>query len=51
LEPCNFKIFKVEGCRENAQVFLWAVNPDGFETMTAQAKLEPEKRRREIAND
>jgi 3-methylfumaryl-CoA hydratase len=47
----DFQIFKVEGCRENSQVFLWAVNPDGFETMTAQAKLETEKTRSEKAND
>jgi 3-methylfumaryl-CoA hydratase len=36
----DFQTFTVEGCRENTQVFLWAVNPDGFETMTALAKLE-----------
>jgi 3-methylfumaryl-CoA hydratase len=47
----DFQIFRVEGCRENAQVFLWAVNPDGFETMTAQATLETEKTRSEKAND
>jgi 3-methylfumaryl-CoA hydratase len=46
----DFQVFKVEGCRENDQVFLWTVNPDGFETMTAQAKLETDKRRREKAN-
>ena len=38
----DFQEFKVESCRENDQVYLWAVNPDGFETMTAQAKLETE---------
>lgn len=38
----DFQTFKVEGCREGDQVFLWTVNPDGFETMTAQAKLEME---------
>ena len=47
----DFQTFKVEGCRENDQVFLWTVNPDGLETMTALAKLEPEKTRREKAND
>jgi 3-methylfumaryl-CoA hydratase len=36
----DFQAFKAEGCRENNQVFLWAVNPDGLEAMTALAKLE-----------
>jgi 3-methylfumaryl-CoA hydratase len=36
----DFQTFKVEGCRENDQVFLWALNPDGFEAMTALAKIE-----------
>lgn len=35
----DFQTFKVEGCRENDQVHLWAVNPDGLEAMTAQAML------------
>jgi hypothetical protein len=46
-----FFLPQVEGCRENDQVFLWTVNPDGFETMTAQAKLWTDKRMREKAND
>jgi 3-methylfumaryl-CoA hydratase len=37
----DFQSFKVEGARENDQVFLWAVNEDGFETMTAQARVQP----------
>ena len=36
----DFQTFKAEGCRENDQVFLWAVNPDGLEAMTALAKIE-----------
>jgi 3-methylfumaryl-CoA hydratase len=36
----DFQEFKVEGCRDNAQVLLWAVNPDRLETMTARASLE-----------
>lgn len=36
----DFQTFTVEGCRESDQVFLWAVNPDGFETMSARAKME-----------
>jgi 3-methylfumaryl-CoA hydratase len=36
----DFQTFTVAGCRENDQVFLWAVNPDGLETMTALATLE-----------
>jgi 3-methylfumaryl-CoA hydratase len=36
----DFQPFRVEGCRDNDQVFLWAVNEDGFETMAAQAKIE-----------
>jgi len=47
----DFQAFKVEGCRDNAQVFLWAVNPDGLETMTALASIKTEKTRREKAND
>jgi 3-methylfumaryl-CoA hydratase len=35
----DYQAFKVEGRREKDQVFLWAVNPDGMEIMTAQAKL------------
>jgi 3-methylfumaryl-CoA hydratase len=46
----DFQVFKVEGCRENDQVSLWAVNPDGFEAMTAQAKLETEETRSAKAN-
>lgn len=47
----DFQAFKVEGCREKDQVFLWTVNPDGFETMTAQAKLLTDEARREDVND
>lgn len=36
----DFQTFKVEGCREAQKVFLWAVNEDGFETMTAQAAID-----------
>lgn len=36
----DFQSFRVEGCRDKDQVFLWAVNEDGFETMAAQAKIE-----------
>ena len=39
----DFQTFTVEGCRENDQVLLWAVNPDGLEAMTARAKLGTEK--------
>ncbi|MGE5255789.1 MAG: MaoC family dehydratase N-terminal domain-containing protein [Hyphomicrobiales bacterium] len=47
----DFQTFKVEGCRDDAQVFLWAVNPDGLEAMTARASLETEKTRSEKENE
>lgn len=46
----DFQTFKVEGCRDNDRVFLWAVNPDGMETMTAQAKLLTDETRRDDSN-
>jgi 3-methylfumaryl-CoA hydratase len=36
----DFQSFKVEGFKDDDQVFLWAVNQDGFETMAARAKIE-----------
>jgi 3-methylfumaryl-CoA hydratase len=36
----DFQEFRVEGSQEHDQVLLWAVNKDGFETMTAQVKIE-----------
>jgi 3-methylfumaryl-CoA hydratase len=35
----DFQSFKVEGCREEGDVYLWIVNEDGFETMSAIAKV------------
>jgi 3-methylfumaryl-CoA hydratase len=35
----DFQTFQVEGCRENDQVLLWAVNPDGLAAMTARARI------------
>jgi 3-methylfumaryl-CoA hydratase len=46
----DFQTFRVEGCRENDRVFLWAVNLDGMETMTAQAKLLTNETRRDDSN-
>lgn len=35
----DFQALRVEGVRENDQVFLWAVNQDGLVTMSAVAKI------------
>jgi 3-methylfumaryl-CoA hydratase len=35
----DFQTFKIEGCRQEDTVSLWAANDSGFETISAQAKI------------
>jgi 3-methylfumaryl-CoA hydratase len=36
----DFQTFKIEGCRQEDAVSLWAVNDSGYETISAQATIK-----------
>jgi 3-methylfumaryl-CoA hydratase len=36
----DFQTFKIQGCRQEEAVSLWAVNDSGYETISAQARIK-----------